>query len=85
MKRILFFMMAAVLFMVMAAGCQGDSKKKKKSSDGGMKLNQTYTVDAGDQVVKITDDARLSIHRNSAEETIEVTLVQGKAKIVKAK
>lgn len=48
-----------------------------------MELNKTYTVVSGDRVEKRSDDAQIKIKKNSKQETTQVTLLVGKAVIIK--
>lgn len=48
-----------------------------------MQINTTYKVLSGDKVEKRSDDAQIKIKKNSEQSTTEVTLLVGKAVIIK--
>jgi len=76
-----------LLLVALFTGCGGSSEDSSPQSSQSvvieMQLNQDYTVYKGDTLVKTSDDAKVSITKNTQEDISTVVLLEGTANIIR--
>jgi len=78
---------STLLLLLIFQGCGEtdgtDTEVTQKAQVIEMEPNKNYTVYTGDKIIKTTDDAQISILKNTQDETSSVTLIQGSANIIR--
>ncbi len=80
MKQISIILTVSILIL---SGCGGDGGNSSKPAEENMTLDKTYTLYPGERIVKLTEDAELSIKHVANHKESEVKLVAGEAKIIR--
>ena len=79
-----------IVTALMFSACGSDSQttettpnvQEPTSSTVFMQTGKVYTVKKGDKLIKTTDEAVVNITKKTQEDTTEVVLVEGEAKII---
>ena len=82
MKRLLIF--TATLLLI---GCGDGTTSSAGNNMTGetivMKSSETYQVNPGDQIKKLSEDTQITIRHNEGEEGSLVELIQGDAELIR--
>ena len=82
-KKVISLLFAVVIAISFSA-CENKSKKKNNSSNiETMIINEKYSLNVGDEIQKITDDAKLKISQNSESDVTTYELIKGGAEIIR--
>ena len=84
--KYIMMIVAALIF----SACGSDSQTTETTSNVEepitttvyMQTGKVYTVKKGDKLIKTTDEAVVNIRKKTQEDTTEVVLVEGEAKII---
>lgn len=77
-----------LLLILLLTGCGEATNKTNTTEETAaieMEPNKSYSVYRGDQLVKTTDDTRISIARTVREDETIVVLLEGSAQIIRAR
>lgn len=77
-----------LLLILLLTGCGEATNKTNTTEETAaieMEPNKNYSVYRGDQLVKTTDDTRISIARTVREDETIVVLLEGSAQIIRAR
>jgi len=76
-----------LLLVALLTGCGSSSEESSPQSSNSvvleMQLNQSYTVYKGDTLVKTSEDAKVSITKNTQDDISTVILLEGSANIIR--
>jgi len=75
----------AVMIALSFAACENKSKSNKTEQQNieQMVLNEKYTLNVGDEIKKLSDDAKVTISQNSESDSADYVLVEGEAEILR--
>jgi len=84
--KYIMMIVTALIFSACGSDVQTDTKtvgaEETFNSSVSMQIGKVYTVKKGDKLVKVTDEAIVNITKKTQEDTTEVVLVEGEAKII---
>ena len=80
MKYILSLL--SILIFVACGNSSSQETSLKEKRTVSMEAGKVYNVKKGDKLIKTTDDAIVKITKKTQEETTEVVLLSGEAKII---
>jgi len=82
-KKVISLLFAVVIAISFSA-CENKSKKKNNSSNiETMIINEKYSLNVGDEIQKITDDAKINISQNTESDIATYMLIEGEAEIIR--